>query len=106
MTVIHHQCEGFLKFVIPEDTVTIDMEVMTLKGIHICRQDKHSNEKTFIPWSDQNKPPSSFLKRLRDTQGTPTKEFLEMLVDRNLDANFRLKTPCKCPKVPKCQIGK
>ena len=101
MTVIHHQCEGFLKFVIPEDTMTIDMEVMTLKGIHIFRQDRHSNEKTFIPQSDHNKSPSSFLKRLRDTQGTPSKEFLEMLVDRNLDENFRPKTPCKCPKVTK-----
>ena len=101
MTVIHHQCEGFLKFVVPEDTVTIDMEVMTLKGIHIFWQDKHSNEKTFIPWSDHNKPPSSFLKRLRDTQGTPSKEFLETIVDRNLDKSFRPKTPCKCPKVAK-----
>ena len=45
MTVVHHQCEGFLKFVVPEDTVTIDMEVMTLKGNHIFQQDKHSNEK-------------------------------------------------------------
>ena len=35
MTVVHHTCEGFLRFVIPEDTVTVDMEVMTLKGIHI-----------------------------------------------------------------------
>ena len=58
-------------------------------------------KKTFIPWSDHNKPPSSFLKRLRDIQGTPSKEFLEMLVDRNLDKKFRLKTPCKCPKVAK-----
>ena len=49
MTVVHHQCEGFLKFVIPEDSMTIDMEVMTLKGIHIFRQDRNSNEKTFIP---------------------------------------------------------
>ena len=101
MTVIHHQCKGFLKFVIPEDTMTIDMEVMTLKCIHIFRQDRHSNEKTFIPWSDNNKLPSSFFKRLRDTQGTPSKEFLEMLVDRNLDENFRPKAPCKCPKVTK-----
>ena len=73
MTVVHHQCEGFLTFVIQEDNVTIDMEVMTLKGIHIFRQDRHSNEKTFIPWSDHNKHPSSFLKRLRDTQGNPLK---------------------------------
>ena len=99
MTVVHHQCKGFLKFLVPEDTVTIDMEVMTLKGIHIFRQDRHPNEKKFIPWTDHNKPPSSFLKRLRDTQGTPSKEFLETIVGRNLDENFRPKTPCKCPKV-------
>ena len=99
MTVVHHPCKGFLKFVLPEDTVTVDMEVMTLNGIHIFQQDKYSNEKTFIPWNDHNKPPSCFLKRLRDTQGTPSKEILETLVDRNLNENFRPKTPYKCPKI-------
>ena len=79
--------------------MTVDIEVMTLKGIHIFWHDKHSNEKTFIPWSEHNKPLSSFLKRLKDTQGTPSKELLETLVDRNLDGNFRPKTPCKCPKI-------
>ena len=54
-----------------------------------------------LSWSDHNKPPSSFLKRLRDTQGTCSKEFLETLVDRNLDKHFRPKTPCKCHKVAK-----
>ena len=63
-------------------------------------------KKTFIPWSDHSNPPSSFLKRLRDTQGTPSKEFLEMLVDRNLDKNFGPKTLVNAPKLPKCQIGK
>ena len=38
MTVIQHTCEGFLRFILPEDTVTVDMEVMTLRGIHIFRQ--------------------------------------------------------------------
>ena len=79
MTVMQCTCEGFFKLVLPTDTVTVDMEVMTLKGIHIFQQDKHSNEKTFIPWSECNKLPSSFLKRLRDTQGTPSKEFIETL---------------------------
>ena len=65
MTIVHHTCEGFLTFVLPEDTVSVDMEVMTLKGIHILRQDKNSNEKIFIPWSEHNKPPSSFLKDLK-----------------------------------------
>ena len=105
MTVVHHTCEGFLRFVIPEDTVTVDMEVMTLKGIHIFWQEKNSNEKTFIPWSEHNKLPSSFLKRLRETQDKPTKDFLESMLDRNLEANFRPKTACKCPKIAQMSDG-
>ena len=77
MTIIQHTCEGFLRFILPEDTVTVGMEVMTLKGIHIFRQDKNSIEKTFIPWCEDNTPPSSFLKRLRETQSKPSAEFLE-----------------------------
>ena len=99
MTVVHHQCKGFLKVLIPEDTVTIDMEVMTLKGIHIFQAGQALQCKKTLFLGDHNKPPSSFLKRLRDTQGTPSKEFLEIV--RNLDENFRPKTPCKCPKVAK-----
>ena len=105
MTVVHHTCEGFLKFVLTEDSVTVDMEVMTLKGIHILQQDKNSNEKTFIPWSENNKPPSTFLKRLRETQDKPTKEFLESMLVRNLEANFRPKTACKCPKIAQMSDG-
>ena len=75
MSVSQHICEGLLRFILPEDTVTVDMQVMTLKGIYIFRQDKHSNEKTFIPWSEDNKLPSSFLKGLKrprvNPQGTP-----------------------------------
>ena len=39
------------------------------------------------------------LKRLRETQDKPTKEFLESMLDRNLEANFRPKTACKCPRI-------
>ena len=49
MMVVQHNCEGLLKFILPDNTVSVDMEVMTLKGIHIFRLDKHSNEKPFIP---------------------------------------------------------
>ena len=59
----------------------------------------------FIPWSEHNKPPSSFLKRLRETQDKPTKEFLESLLDRNLEANCRPKTAYKCPKIAKVSDG-
>ena len=67
--------KGLLRFIIPDDTVTIDMEIMTLKGVHIFQQDKNSSEKTFIPWSEDNKPSSSFLKRVRETQTKVTKTF-------------------------------
>ena len=79
----------FLRFVLPEDTVTVDVEVMTLKGLYIFREDKHSNEKTFIPWSEDHKPPSSFLKRLRETQGKPSRDFLESVLDKNVEPNYR-----------------
>ena len=69
--VIQHGCEGLLRFIVPDDTVTIDMEIMTVKGIHIFKQDQNSSEKTIIPWSEENKPPSSFLK----SQGNTEKDF-------------------------------
>ena len=30
MMVIQHNCEGLLRFILPDDTVSVDMEVMTL----------------------------------------------------------------------------
>ena len=100
MMVIQDGCEGLIRFIVPDDTVTIDMEIMTLKGIHIFKQDKNCNEKTFIPWSKDNKPPSSFLKGPRETQ-KKTSEFLETILDQELQPNFRPKCPCTCPKVAK-----
>ena len=84
MMIIQHSCEGLLRFVVPDDTVTVDMEIMTLKGMHIFKQDKNSGEKTFIPWSEDNKPPSSFLKRVRETQKTTSKEFVESVLYQEL----------------------
>ena len=49
MMVIQNGCEGLLRFIVPDDTVTVDMEIMTLKAIHIFKQDKNSNEKNFYP---------------------------------------------------------
>ena len=94
MMAAQHNCEGLLKFIIPDDTVTVDMEVMTLTGIYIFRQDKHCSEKSFIPWSEENTPPPAFLKRIRQTQTKKSKEFLESILDQDLEPNFRPKQPC------------
>ena len=64
MMAAQHTCEGLLKFILPDDIVTVDMELMTLTEVHIFRQDKHSSEKSFIPWSKENTPPPAYLKRL------------------------------------------
>ena len=101
ITITQHICEGLLRFILPEDTLTVYMEVMTLKGLYIFRQDKHSNYKTFIPWSKNHKPPSSFLKRLRETQDKPSRDFLQSVVDKNLEPNYRPRHYCTCPKVAK-----
>ena len=90
-----------MRFILPKDTVAVDMEVMTLKGVYIFRQDNHSNEKTFFPWSEDHRPPSSFLKKLKETWGKPSRDFLESVVDQNLQPNYRPRHYCTCPKVAK-----
>ena len=35
MIAAQHNCERLLKFILPDDTVTVNFEVMTLTGVHI-----------------------------------------------------------------------
>ena len=93
MMVVQHGCEEHLRFILMYDTVTIDMEVITLNGVHIFKQDKHPSDKSFIPWSEDNTPPPAFLKRVKETQTKNSKEFLEAILDQDLTPNFRLKQP-------------
>ena len=44
-----HTCKGLLKFILPDDTVTIDLEVMMLTGVCVYRKDRHCVEKRFFP---------------------------------------------------------
>ena len=80
MMAVQHSCEGLLRFTLPDDTVTVDMEVMTLKGVHIFKQDRYSSEKSIIPWSKENTPPPGFLKRVRENRTKNSKEFLELYI--------------------------
>ena len=40
MIAAHHTCEGLLKFILPDDMVTVDLEVMMLTGVHVYKRDK------------------------------------------------------------------
>ena len=85
-------CEGILKFILPEDTVIVDLEVMTLIGVLVYQKDKNCVGKKFFPWSEENIPPQEFLKKVKETQGQRTKD---------LAPNFQPKSLCKCPNFTK-----
>ena len=38
MIAAQHICEGLLKFILPYDTVIVDLEVMTLTGVHVYKK--------------------------------------------------------------------
>ena len=75
MIAAQHNCKGLLKFILPDDMVTFDLEVMTLTGIQIYRKDRNCREKSFLPWSKENTPPPMFLKKVQETQGERSEEF-------------------------------
>ena len=35
-----HTCEGLSKFILPNDMVTVDLEVMSLTGVHVYKRTK------------------------------------------------------------------
>ena len=45
LVTIQHTCERLLQFILPKDTVTVDLEVMTLTWVHIYKKDKNNLEK-------------------------------------------------------------
>ena len=93
MIASQHNCERPLKFIFLDDTVTVNLEVMTLTGVHIYRKDRNCSEKSFIPWSKENTPPSAFLKKVKETQGERSKDFVGSILDQDLESNFRPKPP-------------
>ena len=36
-----HNYEGLQKFILPDDMVTVDLEVMTLTGVHVYKRDRN-----------------------------------------------------------------
>ena len=45
LVTAQHSCDGLLKFVLPKDMVSVDVEVMTLTGVHTYMEDKNNIEK-------------------------------------------------------------
>ena len=49
MMAVQHSCKGLLRFTLLDGTVTVDMEVMTLKRGHIFKQDNTLVRKVLSP---------------------------------------------------------
>ena len=77
--------------------MTVDLEVMTLTGVHVYRKDRNCSEKRFLPWSKENTPPPEFLKKGTETQGERSKEFLESILDKIWNLTLGLNPPANVP---------
>ena len=93
MIAAQHNCKGLLKIILPEDMLTVDLEVMTLTGVHIYRKDRNCSEKR----SEKNTSPPEFLKKVKEIQGERSKEFLESILDQDLEPNVRPKPLANVP---------
>ena len=61
------QCDlvfRFLKCVLPEDTIDVDLKVCTLKGIHTFRKDYKSQMTKCSPWRTKVQPYTSLKKKM------------------------------------------
>ena len=47
MIAAQHNYEGLLKFILPDDMVTVDLEVKTLTGFHVYRKIERAVKKGF-----------------------------------------------------------
>ena len=45
LVTVQHNCNRLLKFILPKDIVTVDLEVMILTGVHVYKKDKNNLEK-------------------------------------------------------------
>ena len=66
---------------LPTNTVTINLEVKTLKGQYTFAQNNNYNEMSFRPWSEDLQPSETFMRIVRETQIEPNRYYLETIMN-------------------------
>ena len=79
------------------DSVTVDIDVQTLKGQYTYSLNNNYTDLSFTPWSKNHEPSESFQKIVREMQIEPNSYYLETLMRQSLVNNFA--TDCNWPKV-------
>ena len=60
-----------LTLTLPADSVTVDINVKTLKGQYTYSLNNNYTDLSFFPWSGDHEHSETFLKIVRDTQSKP-----------------------------------
>ena len=86
-----------LMLTLPADSVTVDIDVKTLKGQYTYSLNNNNMDLSFTPWSEDYEPSESFQKIVREMQIEPNSYYLETIKRQSLVNNFA--TNCNQPKV-------
>ena len=77
-----------LTLTLPADTVTISVEVKSLKGQYKYSQKNNYTDLSFNPWSEDPQPPETFMRIVREMQIEPNSYYIETIMNQNLCNNF------------------
>ena len=86
-----------LTLTLPADTVTISVEVKSLKGHYTYSQNNNYTDLSFNPWSEDFQPSETFMRIVREMQIEPNRYYQETIMYQTLCDNFA--TNCHQPKV-------
>ena len=78
-------------------SVTVDIDVKTLKGRYTYSLNNSYTDSSFTPRSEDHDPSESFQKIVRETQIEPNSYYLETIMRQSLTNNFAIN--CNHPKV-------
>ena len=79
-----------LTLTLPADTVTVNLDVKTLKGEYMYTLTNNYTDLPFNPWSADHEPSEMFLKIVREMQIEPNSYYLETVISQSLVNNFAL----------------
>ena len=86
-----------LTLTLPADTVTISVEVKSLKGHYTYSQNNDYTDLSFNLWSEDFQPSETFMRIVREMQIEPNRYYLETIMNQTLCNNFAMN--CHQPKV-------
>ena len=77
-----------LTLTLPANTVTISVEVKSLKGHYMYPQNNNYTDLSFLPWSEDFQPSETFMRIVREMQIEPNSYYLETIMNQTLCNNF------------------